>query len=391
MFAMTDSKPHSVRRRMISNVYSKSYIQSSSDMAKLSKEILFHRLFPILESLAMQGEPIDILALNLAAAMDFVTAYLLGLSNGTNFLADVEMRRKFLVWFQSRRPFYFWIAELPGIASSLTKLGIAVVPRWVETRTQQIESWALKMCNAAQSSLHPESTKEDSSTDPVVYKYLAESLTAPIAEKSSFMSQDLRAPSEILDHLEAGHETSGITLTYFIHEISQRSNLQNALRNELLSLSPPLKYPSISSFMPSPRSIDILPLLHATLMETLRLHAAIPGPQPRVTPSIFTSLAKSPPLPAGIRVSASAYCLHRNKDVFPDPTEWRPERWLTEDKESNDEMMRWFWAFGSGSRMCIGSNFAMQGEWVSLMSNLITVQDKKKSSPSPPENRAPFP
>lgn len=27
------------------------------------------------------------------------------------------------------------------------------------------------------------------------------------------------------------------------------------------------------------------------------------------------------------------------------------------------EMLRWFWAFGSGGRMCIGSNLAMQGEF----------------------------
>lgn len=30
-----------------------------------------------------------------------------------------------------------------------------------------------------------------------------------------------------------------------------------------------------------------------------------------------------------------------------------------EDRERRKEMDRWFWAFGSGGRMCIGSNLAM--------------------------------
>lgn len=358
---MTDSKPHSVRKRMISNLYSKSYIQSSPDMAKLSEEIIFSRLFPILESLATEGTPVNVLELNCAVAMDFITTYLVGLSNGTNFLGDVNMRRKFLTWFQSRRPYSFWNSELPKIRSLLTKIGIVVIPQWVGTTSQHIESFGLNLCNAAQAYLSSEHPKEGCSTDPIVYERLAQFLPISVAGDSLSMPQDLATPCEILDHLAAGHETAGITLTYFIHEMSQRLTLQNALRTELLSLSPPLRCSSITSSLPSPRSIDGLPLLHATLMETLRLHAAIPGPQPRVTPSIPISLAKSPPLPPGIRVSSNAYCLHRNKDVFPHPDEWRPERWLIESKECKDEMMRWFWAFGSGGRMCIGSNFAMQG------------------------------
>lgn len=38
---------------------------------------------------------------------------------------------------------------------------------------------------------------------------------------------------------------------------------------------------------------------------------------------------------------------------------WRPERWLEVTQDERDEMMRWFWAFGSGGRMCIGNNLAV--------------------------------
>lgn len=44
----------------------------------------------------------------------------------------------------------------------------------------------------------------------------------------------------------------------------------------------------------------------------------------------------------------------QNSDVFEEPNEWRPDRWLSSDKEKVDEMNRNFVPFGRGSRMCLG-------------------------------------
>lgn len=61
-------------------------------------------------------------------------------------------------------------------------------------------------------------------------------------------------------------------------------------------------------------------------------------------------------------MSAMPYGLHRNEAVFPEAETFKPTRWLpshTSD-EHLKEMHRWFWAFGSGGRMCIGSHLATQ-------------------------------
>jgi cytochrome P450 len=50
--------------------------------------------------------------------------------------------------------------------------------------------------------------------------------------------------------------------------------------------------------------------------------------------------------------------------VFPDFETWKPERWLEADKEQKEEMKKWFWAFGSGARMCLGVYFATQGTYL---------------------------
>jgi cytochrome P450 len=124
--------------------------------------------------------------------------------------------------------------------------------------------------------------------------------------------------------------------------------------------------PSIPASMPSPQDIDSLPILHAVVMETLRLHPAIPGGQPRSTPSPSCTLAGYANIPGGMRVNAQAYSLHRNEAAFPRPEEWLPERWLGEVEGEYEKKERWFWAFGSGGRMCIGSNFAMTCEFFSF-------------------------
>ena len=103
-------------------------------------------------------------------------------------------------------------------------------------------------------------------------------------------------------------------------------------------------------------------------METLRLHQAIPGSEPRVSPADGSGvLVGGHRVPAGVRVSAQAYSLHRNPDAFPRPEEWCPERWLEDEGGplgliGSGKKGRWFWAFGSGGRRCVGSNFAMLGE-----------------------------
>ena len=373
MFSTIESKPHSVRKRMISNVYSKSHLQSSPDFYKLSQSIIFEVLLPLLDTSAKSKTPIDVQELNYAVAMDFTSAYMFGLGNGSNFLQDTETRRNWLSKYRSRRCHDFFPQELPKLYSSLRLFGIHLVPQWVYKATEEVETWCIRMCEAAE--LQGRSQSQDleegpKSSNAVVYNQLDRAFASKIlkgqSQDSDHSLMDVKA-SEVLDHLAAGHETSGITLTYLLYELSQRSDLQDALRAELLVLEPPLRLdptgdPEGLPALPSPRSIDTLPLLDAVLMETLRLHAAIPGPQPRITPIGPTTLVGYENIPAGVRVSAQPYSLHRNPKVFPEPDMWKPERWLDANSAQKGEMMRWFWAFGSGGRMCIGTHFAMQGK-----------------------------
>ncbi|KAI4205039.1 MAG: hypothetical protein LQ350_000666 [Teloschistes chrysophthalmus] len=366
MFSMKENKSHAARKRMLSNVFSKSFLQSSKDALEMTRLIVFDRLLPTLDSSAVKDSPVEVYELNYGTTMDFVSSYLFGVSNDANFILDVEMRKRFLGWYWGRPDHSFWIQELPRLTQIFRSIGINLVPKWVHAANAEIEAWLLGKCQAAEQTINAASEYSEKAhgTHPIVYGQLRDSVKKSRTESGSgektdcSVQEETLIASELLDHVGAGMDTSGITLTYIYWEMSRNPELQDRLRKELLTLSPTLEMRNRST-LPSARSVDALPLLHAIVMETLRRHGAIPGSQPRITPSTPTSVAGSPPLPGGVRISAQAYSLHRNEQVFPEPEAWRPERWLDADPSQKEKMMRWFWAFGSGPRMCVGSNLAM--------------------------------
>ena len=102
MFSIIESKPHSVRKRMISHIYSKSSVQSSPDLDKISQVMIFGRLLPLLARVAINKQPLDVLEINHASAIDFITAFIFGLQNGTNFILDSSTRRDWFKIYQQR-------------------------------------------------------------------------------------------------------------------------------------------------------------------------------------------------------------------------------------------------------------------------------------------------
>ena len=100
---------------------------------------------------------------------------------------------------------------------------------------------------------------------------------------------------------------------------------------------------------------ESMPYLQAVMYEALRLHPAVGMSLPRVTPDEGATIAGTY-LPAGTSVGATPWVIHRNKDVFGDDVEsFRPERWMGENA---GDMHRFFFAFGSGARMCLGRNIS---------------------------------
>jgi cytochrome P450 len=382
MFSTLHHAPHSQKKRTMANVYSKSYLQASPQVAANSRALVLGRFLPEVQGFVETGEDVDMHDLDNAMTMDFMSAYQYGIGASTNFTQDKAARNHVLHHYHSRRPYEFYSSEIPWLKPLGERLGIYLVPKLLDQANDILEDWGKRMCERADKWLA--NPTEKAGEEPIVYKQFKQGLTNlrskdPEAARSkddlilpthTTVKDDTRMEvySEMLDHLGAGHETSAVALTYMWYELAKNTTLQSALRKEIRTLNPRITWPPAPGMplesieLPSPKQIDTLPLLHATLYEVLRLHAPIPGMQPRVTPHIpgGTTLGTYSGIPGGVRVSAMPYTLHRNAEVFPDPETFNPRRWIDSEPEKLKEMHRWFWAFGSGGRMCIGSHLAMQ-------------------------------
>lgn len=80
-------------------------------------------------------------------------------------------------------------------------------------------------------------------------------------------------------------------------------------------------------------------------------------PLPGITPSDRTvTIAGIEGIPPNTRVNAFQWFLHRDPNVWDQPAQWIPERWLSGEEKVQSKPAGVLWAFGSGPRMCVGSN-----------------------------------
>ncbi|PHH77551.1 hypothetical protein CDD80_483 [Ophiocordyceps camponoti-rufipedis] len=380
VFSTLGSHEHGQRKRIVSRVYSKSYIQSSPAVKAQGKAILLGRLLPLLRREAVHSEGTEIQSVILSTTMDLISAFNFGVQAGTNFVQDVEYGRYWTGLYSYRFLHFFWPQEFPTLTSLCSKLGFRLYPSSADKVHQEIEDWNKRMCDKARDVLDGEKSELPPQDEPIVLRALYEGMEKaqePKGEKAapsrtSIQHRHLEVASETMDHILAGFETSGIALVFLIWRLSQNPGLQDELRAELLTVKAPT--PDV---LPESRDLDTLPLLHALVMETLRRHPPISGCQPRITPYPSSNIAGFQ-IPGGVRISAMPGPLHLDETVFPDPLRWDHTRWLpgVKSEEEMKQMNRNFWAFGSGGRMCLGSNFAWNSTSAPTRKMNVLTQDK---------------
>ena len=386
LVTMLNSKDHATRRRMLTHIYSKSYLLSSLDFQKLTHTLLFDRFLPVLDNAALVGEGVDVYSLCCAAGVEFFTAYALGSSFCFDLVRnEKEDERKIYLENGKRK-----LLELKGSRRAAKELEDQLLHMCRKT-----EQYLKSISSAHEESENMEDEKDDgatqrmggqgsTSTYPVVYAQLINSIPAK-EHVANPQETTLLAASELLDNTEAARVGIGIVLTYAAHELSQRPTLQSALRKELTDAELPFTYP-LQQQLPSTsilRKLDSLPLLDAIVIETMRLHPPAPGPQRRYVPKGGTVI-DGYFIPAGVTISSAPYYIHRSKEAFPDAELWKPERWIgtagsTDEQQQpttlekgvgglqngkgEQDLRKWFWAFGSGGRTCIGNHFALTGKF----------------------------
>jgi len=144
---------------------------------------------------------------------------------------------------------------------------------------------------------------------------------------------DAELRDELVTALAAGHETSASQLAWAIERIAREPPIQSRLHAELDA------------------GEDDAYLL-ATINEILRRRPVLSAPEPRmVKQPIEIGGIEYPP---GVVLFASAYLMHHDAAIYPDPYAFKPERFL----EQAPGTYTWI-PFGGGRRRCLGASFAL--------------------------------
>lgn len=153
---------------------------------------------------------------------------------------------------------------------------------------------------------------------------------------------DVELRDELMTLLVAGHETTATSLSWAIYGIYNNPQVREKLLQELDNL--PAKNDETA--------ILKLPYLNAVVSETLRLYpTAILTFQRLIKAPIELMGYKQEP---GNLLVACIYLTHRREDLYPNPKEFKPERFLERQFSPYE-----YYPFGGGNRRCLGLAFAL--------------------------------
>ena len=144
---------------------------------------------------------------------------------------------------------------------------------------------------------------------------------------------DTELRDELVTLLVAGHETTATGLAWAFDLLTHHPRVLDRLRSSLAA--------------------GETDYLDAVVKETLRVRPVIPGIGRVVRGGSFAIGGWE--IPEGVEINPSIALIHRRGDRYPQPLEFRPERFLGDDAPDT-----YTWVpFGGGTRRCLGASFAL--------------------------------
>ncbi|KAK3687124.1 hypothetical protein LTR37_019117 [Vermiconidia calcicola] len=338
LFAERNEKLHAEQRRLVSRAY-------SMDALKDLEPYVDNAVNVFLDSMNQrQGEVIDmgnwvqLFAFDVIGEVSFSKRFgFMDAAGDDGSFNQIEGALKSASWL-GQIPAVYWIHDrlMPYIGNHLG----------ITARHGTLRQFAAREVNARKD-------RNTTSNQDILSK-----LFATQKEKPTEMDENA-VTSMATSNIFAGSDTTALSTRAIIYYLLKNPGAKNKLINEIDvlkrqgKLSDPVKL----------SEADGMFYLQAVMYEALRLHPAVGMSLPRVVPEGGCEIAGKY-IPAGSVVGANPWVIHRDKEVFgEDVDSFRPERWL---KEDNGDMHRFFFAFGSGARMCLGRNIS----WME-MSKLI--------------------
>lgn len=155
--------------------------------------------------------------------------------------------------------------------------------------------------------------------------------------------------NQLIDEIKilfiAGHETTANALTFTLHLLGRNPEVQKKVLDEITAVE--------SQTDDVVEQLQKMTYTNAVLNEAMRLY-----PPAWITDreNVEDDTVGSYTLKKGTLIGVSFYELHRNPKYWKNADAFIPERFLGDEKK---HAMQYFYPFGAGPRMCIGSGFAI--------------------------------
>ncbi|HKY54960.1 MAG TPA: cytochrome P450 [Anaerolineales bacterium] len=177
------------------------------------------------------------------------------------------------------------------------------------------------------------------------------------------MMNDEQIRHEVAGIYGAGHETTALALTWAWHMLNKYPEVLAKVRAEVDALGHDVQADDLPN----------LPYTLAVLEETMRLFPPVPM---TVRAAFEPSEVGGIPIPKGHLVAIAIRNIHRHPEYWQNPTEFKPERFLPENKASLNRNA--YMPFLSGPHMCIGNHFALiEGQL--LLAMMVQKYDVKET------------
>jgi cytochrome P450 len=163
---------------------------------------------------------------------------------------------------------------------------------------------------------------------------------------------------QIITLLLAGHETTTTGLAWVLERLTRHPAALGRLQQEL--------------------DAGEEEYLEAVVNETLRVRPVVDGVWRKLTAPAVVAGHR---LPSGTLVFPAIVLVQTSSDAFPDPEEFRPERFLEESPPPYT-----FIPFGGGTRRCIGAAFAVM-EMKAVLSTVLRHVELSAPDPRPERPR----
>ncbi|KAJ0033143.1 hypothetical protein NQD34_000250 [Periophthalmus magnuspinnatus] len=211
-------------------------------------------------------------------------------------------------------------------------------------------------------------SESDSETDGKKRRAFLDMLLKTTDEEGHSMShRDIQ--EEVDTFMFEGHDTTAAAMNWALHLVGSHPEVQCKIHQELDEVFGTSERPI------NTEDLKKLRYLECVIKEGLRLYPSVPFFARTICQDTTIRGFK---VLKGSNVVVVTYALHRDPRHFPDPEEFRPERFLPENSVGRPAYA--YVPFSAGLRNCIGQRFALMEEKVVLASGLrhFTVEACQK-------------